>query len=137
MTSSPSVLPQPMIAVADVERSAAWYRALLGADSGHGGSRYEQLLVGGRLVLQLHRDDAPDHHGPLADPDVKRGNGVLLWFALAGFDAAVARARELGAEVVADVHVNPNADQRELWLRDLDGFGVVLAEATEVTDLTD
>ena len=35
--------------------------------------------------------------------------------------------RDLHAEVVEDVHVNPNAHHRELWLRDLDGYVVVIA----------
>ncbi len=41
---------------------------------------------------------------------------------------AVARAHEAGAGVERDVHVNPNAGHREIWLRDPDGYLVVLAE---------
>jgi hypothetical protein len=37
------------------------------------------------------------------------------------------RARKSGATVVTDVHENPNAQHRELWLRDPDGYLVVLA----------
>src|SRR4051812_17957539 len=37
------------------------------------------------------------------------------------------RAPELGALVVLDVHRNPNADHRELWIRDPDGYTVVIA----------
>ena len=33
----------------------------------------------------------------------------------------------LGAHVERDVHLNPNAQQQELWLRDPDGYLVVLA----------
>lgn len=131
---SSQVLPQPLIAVADVEASGTWYRELLGAASGHGGREYEQLRVDGQLVLQLHDAAEGHHHGFLVEPAVARGNGVLLWFALADFDAAVARARALAAEVVHDVHVNPNAHQRELWLRDRDGYVVVLAEVTDLPE---
>ena len=35
------------------------------------------------------------------------------------------------ADVVRDVHVNPNAKHRELWLRDPDGYTVVLAGPSE------
>ena len=52
---------------------------------------------------------------------------MLLWFEVDDFDAAVARARELGAPVVLDVHRNPNANHRELWIRDPDGYTVVVA----------
>lgn len=39
----------------------------------------------------------------------------------------MARARELRAEIVHEPHVNPNARQRECWLRDPDDDTVVLA----------
>jgi predicted enzyme related to lactoylglutathione lyase len=52
---------------------------------------------------------------------------VLLWFQIESFDAAVSRARELGAEILEEPHTNPNAGQREIWLRDPDGYVVVLA----------
>lgn len=127
----PRVWPQPLIVVRDVARSRDFYCAVLGAESGHGGDRYEQVVDGGEILLQLHRLDVEDHHGPLADPDVPLGNGALLWFELADLDAAVVRARAHGAEVERDVHVNPNAKQRELWLRDPDGYRVVLSGESE------
>jgi hypothetical protein len=40
---------------------------------------------------------------------------------------AVARARELRADILEEPHVNPNANHRECWLRDPDGYVVVLA----------
>jgi hypothetical protein len=55
------------------------------------------------------------------------GNGVAVWFEVDDLDAAVARIREMKARVVTDVHLNPNAGHREIWLRDLDGYLVVLA----------
>ncbi len=45
---------QPMITVQDVRRSADWYERVLGFQSAHGGTEYEQLLSDGELVLQLH-----------------------------------------------------------------------------------
>lgn len=126
---TPSVRPQPLLAVRDVRASARWYATLLGAtrtselmasDHAH---LYDRLLVDGVLVLQLHVWDAEDHPN-LVDPDSGRnGHGVLVWFDL---DAAVDRARSMHAQVVEDVHVNPAPGHRELWLRDLDGYLVVL-----------
>ena len=63
----------------------------------------------------------------MGDPSRAVGNGMLLWFEVDDFDAAVVRARELAAPIVLDVHRNPNANHRELWIRDLDGYTVVLA----------
>lgn len=126
-----AVWPQPLIVVRDVPASGRFYAELLDAEAAHGGDEYEQLVSRGELVLQLHRLDVEDHHGPLAVPDVPLGNGTLLWFEVADFDGAVGRARRSGAAIERDVHVNPNAKQRELWLRDPDGYLVVLAGPSE------
>ena len=121
--------PQPMIAVADVEKSSLWYQQLLGVTSVHGGPAYERLNHGDELVLQLHCWEE-DEHPHMGSREVKpNGNGVLLWFQVDDFDSAVARARELGAEILEGPHVNPNAHHREVWIRDLDGYVVVLASA--------
>jgi predicted enzyme related to lactoylglutathione lyase len=76
-----------------------------------------------------------DHdHGAIGDPDDRPyGNGVLLWFEVDDFDAAVVRAEGLGAEIVLPVHRNPPDGEpggpahRELWIRDPEGYTVVLA----------
>jgi catechol 2,3-dioxygenase-like lactoylglutathione lyase family enzyme len=124
---SPTVWPQPLIVVRDVPASSRFYIELLAADSGHGGDEYEQVTKDGELLLQIHDLDVEDHHGPLAAPHVPLGNGVLVWFEVADFDAAVERARAMDASVDRDVHTNPNAQQQEIWLRDPDGYLVVLA----------
>lgn len=124
----PHVRPQPMIAVADVGDASRWYQEVLGASSGHGGGEYEQLLVDGNLIMQLHGLEVSHHHAMIGDPGLPVGNGVALWFEAADFDAAVGRIRALGARIVTDVHVNPNAGHREIWIRDLDGYLVVIAE---------
>jgi catechol 2,3-dioxygenase-like lactoylglutathione lyase family enzyme len=118
----------PLISVTDVPASSRFYRQILSADSGHGGVEYEQILVGGTLVLQLHALDVGHHHGPLGDPSGRLGNGFALWFTTEAFDEAVDRVRASGAEIVTDVYVNPNSGCREIWLHDLDGYLVVLAE---------
>jgi hypothetical protein len=51
-----------------------------------------------------------------------------VWFEVDEFDAAVARVHAADVRVETDVHVNPNAGHREIWLRDTDGYLVVLAE---------
>jgi len=122
--------PQPLIAVRDVEASGRWYQQLLGCKSGHGGPEYEQLVDGrGDMIMQLHAWDAHEHPH-LGDPAVRPyGNGVLLWFQVDDFTDAVGRARALGAEILEGPKVNPNASHREVWLRDRDGYVVVLAGA--------
>ena len=125
--------PQPLIAVHDVEASSRWYQQLLGCQSAHGGPAYERLVANGTLVMQLHHFDVEDHHGPIADPDDRPyGNGVLLWFEVDDFDDAMARVAALGAEIVLPRHRNPptgdgGPNHWECWLRDPDGYTVVLA----------
>ena len=126
--------PQPLIATADVEATSRWYQQLLGARSDHGGSEYERLVdADGTLILQLHGWEVEHDHGRIGDSAARPyGNGVLLWFEVEDFDAAVARAQELNAEVVLPPHRNPpegpgGPAHREIWLRDLNGYEVVLA----------
>jgi catechol 2,3-dioxygenase-like lactoylglutathione lyase family enzyme len=125
--------PQPLIAVSDVEASSRWYQNLLGCRSAHGGPEYERLVSDNALILQLHRWEIEHHHGPIGDPAVKPyGNGVLLWFEVDDFDAAVARAERMQAHVLMPRHRNPPAgdggpNHWEIWLRDPDGYTVVLA----------
>ena len=122
----PSLWPQMMLVVSDVEASSRFYCDVIGLESGHGGDEYEQLLHQGELIMQLHDDDTHGHHGMLAD-DAVRGNGVLVWFEVADFDAAVERVRASGAPIRAEVHENPNAKQQEIWFDDPDGYRVVVS----------
>jgi catechol 2,3-dioxygenase-like lactoylglutathione lyase family enzyme len=125
--------PQPLIAVTDVEASGRWYQRLLGCQSAHGGPEYERLISNGVLVLQLHHFGVAHHHEPIGDPaDRPYGNGVLVWFEVDDFEDAVARAGQLKAEVVLPRHRNPpdgdgGPNHWEIWLRDPDGYTVVLA----------
>lgn len=126
--------PQPLIAVTDVEASSRWYQRLLGCQSAHGGPVYERLVSkNGSLIMQLHSFEEEHHHGPIADPkDKPYGNGVLLWFEVDDIDAAIARAAEMKVNVVLPRHRNPpdgkgGPNHWEFWLRDLDGYTVVLA----------
>jgi extradiol dioxygenase family protein len=116
-----------MLSVHDVPLASRWYQQILGARSGHGGDEYERIEVAGELILQLHAFEEEHHHGTLADPKLPLGNGVAVWFEMDDLDAAATRANKAKATVVTDIHVNPNARHRELWLRDPDGYLVVLS----------
>ena len=120
--------PQPLINVKSVPRSSKWYQKVLGGKSGHGGDEYEQIQSNGVTILQLHAWDI-DHHraGHMGKSSLKiRGNGSVLWFQVDHFDDALARIKKLKAKVLRQVQVNPNANHREIWLRDLDGYTVVV-----------
>jgi catechol 2,3-dioxygenase-like lactoylglutathione lyase family enzyme len=125
--------PQPLIAVTDVEASSRWYQQLLRVRSDHGGPEYERLVAGDTLVMQLHHFEVDHHHGAIGDPlDRPYGNGVLLWFEVDDFDGAHARSIEMGVEVMLPRHRNPpdgngGPNHWEIWLKDPDGYTVVLA----------
>lgn len=126
--------PQPLIAVTDVAASSRWYQTLLGCVSDHGGKEYERLnSPSGTLIMQLHHFAVEHHHGPIGDVhDKPYGNGVLLWFEVDDFDQAAARAAQLNAPVVMPRHRNPpdgngGPNHWELWIKDPDGYTVVIA----------
>jgi catechol 2,3-dioxygenase-like lactoylglutathione lyase family enzyme len=125
------IRPQPLIAVRDVRASGRWYRRLLDADARAGESDhehlYDRIFAGGALLLQLHAWDEEEHPNLVGADAAPPGHGVLVWFEVDDFDAAVARARGLEAEVLEEPHVNPAPRHREIWLRDPDGYVVVLA----------
>jgi len=125
-----TVQAQPLIAVGDVRAASRWYGELLGADTlpDHvHRDTYDRLFVSGLLILQLHAWDEEDHPN-LVNPEAgPLGHGVVLWFEVADFDAVVARARRLRASFIEEPHVNPAPQHREMWLRDLDGYVVVIA----------
>ncbi len=119
---------QPLIAVRDVKASSRWYQKLLDCHGGHGGDEYEQLVKSDDpdFFLQLHAWNSHDHPN-LGDPDASpHGYGVLLWFLVDDFGAAVERARAF-ASIIEEPHVNARAQHRECWLRDPDDYVVVLA----------
>jgi catechol-2,3-dioxygenase len=121
--------PQPLIAVRDVNVSSLWYQAVLNCQSGHGGSEYERLVLDGQMIMQLHHWDVHEHPH-LGNAEYQPyGNGVVLWFQTNSFDEALCRIQLYGAQVLEAPHVNPNANHREVWLRDPDGYVVVIASA--------
>jgi catechol 2,3-dioxygenase-like lactoylglutathione lyase family enzyme len=120
--------PQPLLAVNDVQASSRWYQKLLNCKSGHGGEDYEQLLCGKKMILQLHAWDIDHDHALLGKKSLKaRGNGMLLWFAVDDFDDTFSRTKKLKAKILLKPHLNTNANHRECWIQDPDGYTVVFA----------
>src|ERR1700722_9934779 len=101
---TPGARAQPLIAVRDVRLSARWYAELLRAqrtsitmrsDHDH---LYDRLIVRDSLILQLHTWDEEGHPNLVGADAAPHGHGVVLWFEVDDFDAAVERARSLKAE---------------------------------------
>ena len=120
-----------MLVCASVAASSDWYQRVLGLESAHGGDEYEMLLAGDELVLQLHEVDTHEHPALAREGVPLGGNGAALWVETTAYGEALDRIRsaggELDVEVAEDDHVNPLAHHREIWLRDPDGYVVVVS----------
>ena len=121
------VRSQPLLAVRDVEASSRWYQKLLGCEGTHGGDEYEMLVSNGEPLLQLHAWDLDDHANLTGPDSAPHGHGVLVWFETTDFDASVKAAQALKVDWVEAPHVNPNSRRQEFWVRDPDGYVVVLS----------
>ncbi|GAB3662260.1 hypothetical protein GCM10028791_37200 [Echinicola sediminis] len=113
---------EPIIGVADVEKSSRWYQELLGLQSQHGGDVFE-ILAGptGSTVLCLHHWGS-HRHPTLSDPEISTGNGLILYFRVEDTNIIWERAKRLKAKVEEEPHVNPNSHQWEFSIRDPDGY---------------
>jgi catechol 2,3-dioxygenase-like lactoylglutathione lyase family enzyme len=118
--------PQPLITVRDVEASSLWYQKLLGCQSRHGGAAYDRLEKDGQTILQLHHRDMREHGLDTPD-DTQPGRGIILWFSTDTFDADIERARGLGVDFIDERRFNANARHVESWIRDPDGYVVVIS----------
>lgn len=118
---------QPVITVRSVPTSAAFYCNLLGAERGHGGDEYEQVLCHGDMILQLHAYGDDANHASLGDSTATIGNGVVIWFETDDFDAQLDRIRAHTIKLDREPFENQFARQMECWLHDPDGYQVVIA----------
>jgi len=118
-----------IIGVRDVPASFAWYASLLGtAQKTPAHDYFGQICdADGTVLLCLHEWGSHDHPS-LASPDRgSTGNGLILFFRVDDCDAALARARLLGAAIEQEPHVNPNTGTMEFSLRDPDGYFVTVS----------
>src|SRR5690242_6743475 len=98
-----------IIGVADVAKSFRWYQSLFGqAPTQPAHDFFGQIVdTDGTVLLCLHEWGEHDHP-PLSSPDVAApGNGLLLFFRVDDFDAALPRARALVNALAEEPHLNP------------------------------
>jgi catechol 2,3-dioxygenase-like lactoylglutathione lyase family enzyme len=118
-----------ILGVTDVRASFNWYQSLLGLPPTAPAHDYFGQIVepDGTVLLCLHQWGAHEHPSLTSPHDAKPGNGLLLFFRVDDFDAAVPRARALVSELDEEPHVNPNTGTREFSLRDPDGYYVTIS----------
>lgn len=118
-----------IIAVADVARSLRWYQSLFGQPhSPPAHDNFGQVLdEDGTVLLCLHAWGAHDHPSLRSPEGARPGNGLLLFFRVADFDATLGRARKLVARLEEEPHVSPSTGTYEIALRDPDGYYVMVS----------
>lgn len=118
-----------IIGVADVERSLSWYQSLLGLPQVAPAHDYfgQMLDTDGTVLLCLHRWGDHGHPSLTSPHHVEPGNGLILFFRVDDFDAALQRARKLVDSLEEEPQRNPNTGTLEFTLRDPDGYYVMVS----------
>ena len=118
-----------IIGVCDVPKSFKWYQSLFGQrPSAPAHSDFGQLLDSdGTVLLCLHEWAVENHPSLMSPENGTPGNGLLLFFRVDDYDAALIRARTLVAKLEEDSHTNPNTRTKEFSLRDPDGYYVTVS----------
>lgn len=120
-----------IIGVANVALSYRWYQLLFGQPHTHPAHDFFGQIVDtdGTVLLCLHQWGAHEHP-TLASPETAPpGNGLLLFFRVDDFDAALPRARALAPQLEEEPHLNPSTGTLEFALRDPDGYYVMVSAA--------
>ena len=118
-----------ILGTSDVARSFAWYQSLLGqpatapAHDFFGQLRDED----GEVLLCLHRWGDHEHPTLVSPEGATPGNGLLLFFRVDDFDAALLRARSLVGSFAKEPEVNPSTGTREFAIWDPDGYYVMVS----------
>ena len=118
-----------IIGVADVPKSFKWYQSLLGLPETAPGHDYFGQIVDtdGTVLLCLHAWGAHEHPSLTSPAAATPGNGLLLFFRVDDFEAALPRARTLASRLDEEPHLNPNTRTMEFSLRDPDGYYVTIS----------
>ena len=118
-----------IIGVQDVPSSFKWYQSLFGQPlTAPAHPDFGQLLDSDGTVLVCLHEWAVDNHPSLMSPDDGTpGNGLILFFRVDDYGAALRRARALVPQFTEEPHVNPNTRTKEFSLRDRDGYYVTIS----------
>jgi catechol 2,3-dioxygenase-like lactoylglutathione lyase family enzyme len=122
-----------ILGVGDVPGSFRWYQSLFGQPETPPAHPYfgQILDADGTVLLCLHAWGAHEHPSLRSPDSATPGNGLLLFFRVDDFDAALQRARALGARFEEEPHLNPNTGTHEFSLRDPDGYYVTISAFSE------
>jgi catechol 2,3-dioxygenase-like lactoylglutathione lyase family enzyme len=118
----------PIIAVKDVEASSAWYQAVLGCKSMHGGKTFDILVSETNEVLLCLHHWGDHGHPTMQDPAVTPGNGLILYFRTDNMNGIRKNVERMNWPVEEEIHLNENSTKNEFSLRDPDGYYLTITE---------
>src|SRR6266536_2649930 len=118
-----------IIGVSDVAGSFKWYQSLFGQpETLPRHDDFGQILdTDGTVLLCLHQWGAHEHPSLMSPDEASPGNGLLLFFRVDDYGAALRRARALVPQLAEEPHVNPNTRTKEFSLLDPDGYYVTIS----------
>ncbi|MEP6495353.1 MAG: VOC family protein [bacterium] len=124
-----------IIGVSDVSSSVHWYQSLFGQlETPPAHDHFGQILdTDGTVLLCLHRWGAHEHPSLMRPDAASPGNGLLLFFRVDDYKAALRRARALVDRLEEEPHLNQNTRTMEFSVRDPDGYYVTIS-ALEVPE---
>ena len=118
-----------VIGVDNVAASVKWYQTLLGLPESPPAHDYFGQVqdADGTVLLCLHSWGAHEHPTLASRAHAQPGNGLLLFFLVDDFDAALVRAQALVAQLEEEPQVNENTGAVEFAVRDPDGYYVMVS----------
>ena len=117
-----------IIGVRDVPASARWYEEILACSKRQAHAGWAQVVDrDGTVLLCLHQWGEHEHPTLMSPEVATPGNGLLLFFRVDDFDAALQRARALVASFEEEPHQNRNTGTMEFSIRDPDAYLVTIS----------
>lgn len=86
------------------------------------------LMSGDRLLLMLHHLHFAEHPAVEDPRGGHPGRGVLLYVSVDDVEPVFRRAKELGADLVDEPHLNPLSRAVEFSVRDPDGYAITVSQ---------
>ncbi|MDF3025989.1 MAG: glyoxalase [Fluviicola sp.] len=118
----------PIIAVKDVNLSAAWYQSVFECKRKHGGSDFAVLEDENNEILICLHKWGEHAHPTMVNPTITAGNGLILYYKTDNLVAIRQNIEKMRYPVEEEIHLNPNSMKKEFSLRDLDGYYWTISE---------
>ena len=110
-----------------MEASSQWYQSILGCANSHPSTTFDQVVdADGTVLVCLHHWGEHEHPSLMNPETATPGNGLLLFFRVDDFDAALQRTRGMVGKFEEEPHQNPNTGTMEFSVRDPDGYYVTV-----------